>query len=1165
MNIRNVKDIGGLVAYLAENLNWPAAVENVEEIADYMYDFTADDLGIRPDEFAKVESLRQLPPLVEEQTWGIFAVEFSSTKFSVMALRRILSRLVPNKRNAAEHAVWDCKDLLFFCFWGRGRNRRIMVAHFEETEDNHFLVRAFDVEPEVAGPIELEKFKERLSYLQWPNVSDNDRDPQMWRDTWLQAFDTYYRQVITTSAKLAVELARVAKDVKERILATLEAETERGFVHKLCDKVRKTLVHNLSTSEFADIYAQTIVYGLFSARCMDETPETFSAEEAISLIPTTNPFLKSLMRDCFQRRGKLSFDELGIGDIVELLSHVDAKVIADDFGRQSGGGREDPVIHFYEEFLKEYDKAQKVERGVFYTPQPVVTFTVRAVDYLLKTVFGLADGLACDAVRKVKRDVKVFMPRKKTFKVESREVEEPCVQILDPATGTGTYIRQTILQIYENFKAKWEGRAPARPQDRDALNEVWSRYVDAHVLPRLYAFELMMAPYAVAHMKLAMVLKDTGYDFKGGERLKVYLTNTLEEPGGTEKQMSLDFGESDPLATESLAANEAKKNGGINIVIGNPPYSGESQNKGAWIMDLMKEYKMEPGGKVKLKERNPKWINDDYVKFIRYGQERIRQAGSGILAYINPHGFIDNPTFRGMRWNLLREFDEIYILNLHGNSKKKETCPDGSKDENVFDIMQGVSINLFVKWGKSPTGLTGFTGLVDKEKNPVNPVNPVEKLATVHYADLYGARNRKYDFLSSTQVGDIEWKSFVPTDSMSFFKPSISSGVEDRSAFGVKELFMHTGTGVLTANDAMNISFSPSEQAAKLKDILEMPEAQWRIKYSKPHDVRDWIYSEAKNDAANKDMKIIPISYRPFDIRHTGYTGKTKGVYTNPRYELMRHIIGFQNVSLLTCRQTVDAWCHVSVASEIVDDCRVSNKTKERGYVFPLYLYDTAVEPPSRRVNFDAAIYKKICKAAGLKFSDQDLQATACKHESSACKSCPENSNPQLVFDYIYGVLHSGKYRKKYAEFLKIDFPRIPYPKNGEEFRTMAAFGAELRRIHCMEDFDEAAEVELVGGDGAPGGRALPVKPTVVKPVWKDGGVYIDKEVKFTNVAEDLWNFYIGGYQPLQKWLKDRKGRELSAEDVSHYKRMVRAIARTRDIMAKIEGCYELTACSCED
>lgn len=1136
MDIRSVKDIGGLVAYLAENLNWPAAVENVEEIADYMYDFTADDLGIRPDEFAKVESLRQLPPLVEEQTWGIFAVEFSSTKFSVMALRRILSRLVPNKRNAAEHAVWDCKDLLFFCFWGRGRNRRIMVAHFEETEDNHFLVRAFDVEPEVAGPIELEKFKERLSYLQWPNVSDNDRDPQMWRDTWLQAFDTYYRQVITTSAKLAVELARVAKDVKERILATLEAETERGFVHKLCDKVRKSLVHNLSTSEFADMYAQTIVYGLFSARCMDETPETFSAEEAISLIPTTNPFLKSLMRDCFQRRGKLSFDELGIGDIVELLSHVDAKVIADDFGRQSGGGREDPVIHFYEEFLKEYDKAQKVERGVFYTPQPVVTFTVRAVDYLLKTVFGLADGLACDAVRKVKRDVKVFMPRKKTFKVESREVEEPCVQILDPATGTGTYIRQTILQIYENFKHRWEtgrARSPSAPQQ---FREDWSRYVDAHVLPRLYAFELMMAPYAVAHMKLAMVLKDTGYDFKGGERLKVYLTNTLEEPGGTEKQMSLDFGESDPLATESLAANEAKKNGGINIVIGNPPYSGESQNKGAWIMDLMKEYKMEPGGKVKLKERNPKWINDDYVKFIRYGQERIRQAGSGILAYINPHGFIDNPTFRGMRWNLLREFDEIYILNLHGNSKKKETCPDGSKDENVFDIMQGVSINLFVKWGKSPTGLTGFTGLVDKEKNPVNPVNPVEKLATVRYADLYGTREMKNEWLAGRSLDQIKWTDVLPRSPMLFMVPK-NFGLQDEydKGFRLSELVPLDSMGVTTGNDAVLVSQNQKNLLLAIENVL----------------------------GAEVDHKYIKkILYRPFDEEFVYYKAD---LLARAREKFMAN---FRQENLGICLVKIcsrDDELPVFCTTKITDKTLLSSK--DNCNVFPLYLYDTAVEPPSRRVNFDAAIYKKICKAAGLKFSATDLQATACKHgtQSSACKCRSENGNPQLVFDYIYAVLHSGKYRKKYAEFLKIDFPRIPYPKNGEEFRTMAAFGAELRRIHCMEDFDEPAEVELVGGDGAPGGRALPVKPTVVKPVWKDGGVYIDKEVKFTNVAEDLWNFYIGGYQPLQKWLKDRKGRELSAEDVSHYKRMVRAIARTRDIMAKIEGCYELTACSCED
>lgn len=1150
MDIRCVKDIGGLVAYLSENLNWPVVAENVEDIADYMYDFTADDLGIRPEEFAKVESLKQLPPLVEDQQWGVFSVEFASAKFSVTALRRILSRLVPNKRNATNHAVWDNDNLLFFCFWGAGRNRRIMVAHFEATQDEHFLVRAFDCEPEVEDPMVLKKFHDRLVCLQWPNVRDNDRNPQMWRDTWLQAFDTYYREKITTSAKLAVELARVAKDVKERILATLEAETEKGFVHKLCDKVRQTLVHNLSTSEFADMYAQTIVYGLFSARCMDETPENFSAEEAISLIPTTNPFLKSLMLDCFQRRGGLSFDELGIGDIVELLSHVDAKVIADDFGRQSGGGREDPVIHFYEEFLKEYDKAQKVERGVFYTPQPVVTFTVRAVDYLLKTVFGLADGLACDEKIKVEKEFKVYNKTKKGnlgkgFRIEKREVEMPRIQLLDPATGTGTYIRQTILQIYENFKARYVATTPSSSHLTAAFREDWSRCVDAHVLPRLYAFELMMAPYAVAHMKLAMVLKDTGYDFKGGERLKVYLTNTLEEPGDTAKQMTLDFGEGDPLATESLAANEAKKNGGINIVIGNPPYSGISQNNGEWITKLVDEYKYTDG--VYFNERKH-WLNDDYVKFIRYGQERIHQAGWGILAYINPHGFIDNVTFRAMRWNLLKEFDEIYILNLHGNAKKHETCPDGNKDENVFDIEQGVSINIFVKHDKGLTGSKGLTGLYP---------GTGKALAIVRYADLFGLRGRKYDVLLQTAFSKVEWKELSPVDPYYFFAPKDFGAADSyREGFGIDELCSVSTTGVVTARDSVVVDIDRLKLLQRIERFadLQIPDSVIRgelfpdkedAKYL-AGDTRGWKLSEARKEVAGHDREkcIRAYDYRPFDVRSIYYS---ESMVDWGREKLMSHLMA-ENQALLCCRQiSGNDWCHVGITTCVVDDCRVSNKTKERGYVFPLYLYDTAVEPPSRRVNFDAAIYKKICKAAGLTYSDEDLQASAGKSSSEY---------PQLVFDYIYGVLHSGKYRKKYAEFLKIDFPRIPYPKSGEEFRTMAAFGAELRRIHCMEDFDEAAEVELVGEDDAAGHGGEGA--VVTKPVWKAGCVYIDKEVKFTNVAEDLWNFYIGGYQPLQKWLKDRKGRELSAEDVSHYKRMVRAIARTRDIMAQIDAAYEV-------
>ena len=1162
MDIRCVKDFSGLVTYLVENLNWPAGVENLEDIADYMYDFTADDIGIRPEEFAKVESLKQLPPLVEDQLWGIFAVEFASAKFSVTALRRILSRLVPTRRNAANHAVWDYQNLLFFCFWGEGRNSRIMVAHFEETEDHHFLVRAFDCEPEVADPMELKKFKDRLNYLQWPNVSDNDRDPQMWRNTWLEAFDTYYRETITTSAKLAVELARVAKDVKERILATLEAETSNGFIHRLCDKVRQTLVHNLSQHEFADMYAQTIVYGLFSARCMDETPETFSAEEAISLIPTTNPFLKSLMRDCFQRRGRLSFDELGIGDIVELLSHVDANVIADDFGRQTGGGREDPVIHFYEEFLKEYDKAQKIERGVFYTPQPVVTFTVRAVDYLLKTVFGLADGLACDETIKVEKEFKVYNKTKKGnlgkgFRMEKREVEMPRIQLLDPATGTGTYIRQTILQIYENFKQRYVATAssPSNPTD---FAEAWSRYVDAHVLPRLYAFELMMAPYAVAHMKLAMVLKDTGYDFKGGERLKVYLTNTLEEPGDTAKQMTLDFGEGDPLATESLAANEAKKNGGINIVIGNPPYSNSSTNKGAWILNLIKSYK---------ENLNEKKINldDDYIKFIRYGQYVVDRCGAGILAYISNNSFLDGITHRQMRKTLIESFDEIYILNLHGNARKKETCPDGSKDENVFDIMQGVAISLFVKHDK--TGRANTPGSPQPNNNGDSledgcgaaGVRALPKLATVHYADLYGLSEFKYEYLSSKRVQQVEWQTLTTAQPYYFFAPKDFSAQNDwERGFSVVDCFVTINSGIQTKRDDFVVSMSEVDAKTVIGDLVSLESDEIRKKYLLGKDGRDWKIENAKKDILNSSQKVVMYAYRPFDLRFTVYTGRSRGFMGYPRASVMDSMVAGANVSLIVTKKNRQVSLGYVYATSCISDLHVLDTAGDSQFSIPLYLYDTEVEPPTRRVNFDAAIYKKICKAAGLKFSDQDLQATACKHgaKSSAYKSCSESNNPQLVFDYIYGVLHSGKYRKKYAEFLKIDFPRIPYPKSGEEFHTMAAFGAELRRIHCMEDFDEAEGVELVGGDGAAGVRALPDRPTVTKPMWKDGCVYIDKEARFTNVAEDLWNFYIGGYQPLQKWLKDRKGRELSAEDVSHYKRIVRAITQTRDVMAEIDMIY---------
>ena len=591
MNIRDVADIGGLLKYFHDHLNWNIGVESFDDIEDVMYGFSASDLGLKEDEFAKIKSLYQLPPLEEEQEWGIFCVEFNTEKFSVTALRKILSRPVPTRRNATMHTVWDEKDLLFLCLWGTGANRTICVVHFEQQMNALSQVRTIHCSPAVEDSAVLAHFENKLGKLQWPiDVSDYES----WHGAWAEAFDTYWGEVIKTSAALSERMAKVAKDIKDRILEAMRVETANGFIHLLFDKVKRTLVHDLDESDFADMYAQTIVYGLFSARCLDKTPDTFSVEEAISLIPNTNPFLKNMMRDCCAVRqgGGISFDELGVADVVDMFAKVDTAKIAADFGKQTGGGREDPVIYFYEEFLKAYDKEQKVKCGEFYTPMPVVGFMVRAVDHILRTQFNLPDGLATEATKMVK-----VVPEGKKKAVEKKV---PAIQILDPALGTGTFLREIILNIYETFKKNYAksggprsvaasvGSAPRADRD-PAFIEVWSRYVDRNVLPRLNGFELMMAPYAIAHMKLAMVLQGTGYDFKGDKRLQVYLTNSLEEPGDSNAQMELF--EKDPLAAEAVAANVVKKNTGINIVIGNPPYSVSSNNKGEWITNLIKDYK----------------------------------------------------------------------------------------------------------------------------------------------------------------------------------------------------------------------------------------------------------------------------------------------------------------------------------------------------------------------------------------------------------------------------------------------------------------------------------------------------------------------------------------------------------------------------------------------
>jgi len=1101
VDIRKVRDMNGLIAYFAETLNWRIDLDDFDDIEDIAYDFEAEDIGLKEEAFAKIKSLRQLPPLVDGQKWGIFCVEFDSRKFEVTALRKILSGLIPKRRNSADHAVWSQQDLLFICFWGEDNDRTIGIAHFEDMESGLPQIKMISCAPALEDFTQIKTFEDRLKSLKWPM---NYVDHEKWQADWASAFTTGYKQTIRDASTLTIQLAIEAQGIRNRILDILEVESPNGYVHLLFEKFRNTLIHDMTETQFADMYAQTVVYGLFSARCMDETQDDFSAAEAVDCIPNTNPFLKHLMKECLgaENTGKLSFDELEIGNVVDLLMHTKTDAIIADFNRQTGGGREDPVIHFYEEFLTAYDKMQKVQRGVYYTPQPVVNFIVRAVDTIIKQDFGLEDGLASTETK----TIKIMRQSKRRVGYYYTQVEDteevPAIQVLDPATGTGTFIRQTILQIYENFKEKNKGLST------DDLKKAWNAYVPEHLLPRINAFELMMAPYAVAHMKLAMVLRDTGYEFESDNRLNVYLTNSLEEPGNSDGQLTLW---ADPLATESISANAVKKNKGINIIIGNPPYSGESANKNEWIMALMEDYKKEPGKTIRLQEQNSKWINDDYVKFIRYAQSIIETSNQGILAFINPHGFIDNPTFRGMRWALLEAFSEIYILDLHGNAKKREVSPDGTKDENVFDIQQGVCIFI---------GIRG-TG----------------KKCRVFHADLYGVRESKYNALNDMLFGDVEWTEISPmADNYLFIEQNTGLTKKWDTFFKLEEAFPVNGVGICSKRDPIAFHDNQEELIAVLTDFASMPEDELKKKYNVTSESRDQKVVYAKENIINYGIKpefIKQCLYRPFDLKWTYYTDKVRGFLAYPVFKVLSNML-YENVGLIVSRQgqasDLASWNVVFSTDRIVD---LNVFRRGGGCLFPLYIYTNEFGQPVRKPNLNTTIIREFSERVGLdcsngSISDRRLYFT-----------------PEDFWNYIYAVLHSNVYRTTFKEFLNLDFPRIPFIEDAEKFWELVDLGNALKNVHLMKDTSVYTLFEAKLSEGS---------NLIEKLTYKDNAVYINKHQRFSNIPQSIWDFQIGGYQPLEKWLKDRKGTVLSDSDVCHYGLIVGSIIKTQSLMSDIDS-----------
>ena len=875
-------------------------------------------------------------------------------------------------------------------------------------------------------------------------------------------------QRITSAPRLAKLMAGKARLLANIIETAMNDETqsyENDNLQGQYNAFKDVLIQELKKEDFADIYAQTIAYGMFAARLHDDTPEDFSREEAARLIPKTNPFLRQI----FNNLAGNDLDERiawVVDDLVTVFQATNLQKIMASYSRDKL--HHDPMIHFYEDFLSEYNPKLRKSKGVWYTPQPVVGFIVRAVDEILQKEFGLPEGLADYSM--IEREVAVEQSRDRRttdgMKHEKRKFHR--VQILDPATGTGTFLAEVVNQIYDRYRDN---------------QGIWQQYVEQHLLPRLNGFEILMASYAVAHIKLDMLLGETGYQHKTDKRLHVYLTNSLEESNNEPRTLFAQW-----LSREATEANVIKRDYPVMVMIGNPPYSGESQNKGKWIMSLMDSYKKEPGGKTQLNERNPKWLNDDYVKFIRLAQDYIEKNGEGIIGFINPHGYLDNPTFRGMRWNLLKTFDKIFTIDLHGNSKKKETCPDGSKDENVFDIMQGVSINLFVKTGK-------------KAK---------DELGKVYHKDLYGLRQNKYDFLDKATIESVGYKELQPKEPMYFFVPKDFELQEEYDkGFKIDELFKVSSVSVVTANDSVLVDINENSLLKKVSEAF-----------------------------GNADKSFIErYNYRPFDDRYIYYDVQK---IERPRETTMRHMKK-PNIAILTCRQLAgNEWLHASVADGIVDDCRVSSKTKERGYVFPLYIYKENMGSEERIVNFNKDLYERIAKGLNYLpcYDDNVLVDPISKYDGVLY--------PQELFDYIYAVLHSPSYRERYKEFLKIDFPRIPYPTDWEKFRDLAEKGEELRQLHLMEDLPNSTGVSF------PQAGTLQVDCYR----WTDNRVYINSEQYFEGVPESAWNFYIGGYQPAQKWLKDRKGMALSFEDVKHYQRIIYVLQQTECIMQEIDDIY---------
>lgn len=872
-----------------------------------------------------------------------------------------------------------------------------------------------------------------------------------------QLLSAFFKQpalTITGAKELAQRMAGMTRIIRDLIVSTFKHEKEHGWLHNWLAAFRETLIPDLDEAQFADMFAQTLAYGLFAARVHTPPKKEFSREMAAYNLPKTNPFLRKLFSEIAGVDMPETID-WAVDDIVELLKHADMFEILKDFGK--GKGKEDPVVHFYETFLAAYDPKMREVRGVFFTPEPAVSYIVRSLDWLLRTRLNRPKGLA-----------------------------DENTLILDPATGTATFHYFVVQLIYEQF-AKQKG--------------AWNAYVEKHLLNRLFGFELLMAPYAIAHLKLGMLLEQTGYKFESDQRLGIYLTNTLEEAAKKSEKLFAQW-----IADEANAAAKIKRDEPILVVLGNPPYSGHSANRSrdendelTFIGKLIEDYRQVDG--QPLGERNPKWLQNDYVKFIRFAQWRIGRTGEGVIGFITSNSYLDSPTFRGMRQSLARSFNEIYIYDLHGNAKKKERAPDGSEDKNVFDITEGVAILLCVK-----------------QKNN-------DKLARVYHADLWGSRESKYKSLFEADASTTRWTEANPSRPFYLFVPQDTNvRAEYELGWKVTDAMPLNSLGFQTHRDPVAVAFDEATLKSQVTNYLGSAPSK-----------EDWeLYGHR-------------CTYRPFDTR---VVYLHQSVADRPRLNVMQHLLR-PNLAFNIVRQTkAAAWRHVVVSDKPTPAIFV--EIKDGSNVFPLYLHDIEKK---KRGDWGKAITMALFESpAGYQTRRPNLSpaflkvlAEKLKLPQDGLHGLPKGITPEDIFHYAYAVFHSPTYRTRYAEFLKIDFPRLPLTSNVKLFRALAGKGAELVALHLMESpklSDFITEFPAKGSN----------EVEKVQYTDKDKRVWINTEQYFSGVPKAVWEFHIGGYQVCDKWLKDRKDRKLDIDDINHYQKIIVALSETIRLMSEIDS-----------